>query len=114
MRPVHWPNTPAPRGFGSQHDERTRRAGDRRVRQAAADDWLRVLDGLLTQMVEQQERQLLQLARQMVPDLTPEDLRNPQDFAALGRDPEFNYEDGLLAGLRAAHMAIRAELKAAR
>ena len=46
-----------------------------------------------------------------MPDLTPEDLRNPQDFAALVRDPEFNYEDGLLAGLRSAHMAIRAELR---
>jgi len=27
------------------------------------------------------------------------------------RDPVFNYEDGLLAGLRSAHMAIRAELQ---
>jgi len=29
------------------------------------------------------------------------------------RDPLFNYEDGLLAGLRAAHMAVRAELRRA-
>lgn len=73
--------------------------------------WLAVLDRLLLQMIEQQERKLLALARQTVPDLTPEDLRNPQDFRALVRDPAFNYEDGLLAGLRSAHMAVRAELQ---
>jgi hypothetical protein len=74
-------------------------------------DWLAVLDRLLLQMIEQQEHKLLELARQSVPGLTPEDLRNPQDFAVLVRDPDFNYEDGLLAGLRSAHMAIRAELR---
>ena len=75
--------------------------------------WLAVLDRLLLQMIAQQEQKLLALARQAVPDLTPEDLRNPQDFPALGRDPDFNYEDGVLAGLRSAHMAIRAELRCA-
>jgi hypothetical protein len=75
-----------------------------------ADRWLAVLDRLLLQMIGQQEHKLLELARQTVPNLTPEDLRNPQDFPALARDPDFNYEDGLLAGLRSAHMAIRAEL----
>lgn len=78
-----------------------------------AADWLAVLDRLLLQMIEQQEAKLLALARQAVPDLTPEDLRNPQDFAALVRDPVFNYEDGLLAGLRSAHMAVRAEMRGA-
>lgn len=73
--------------------------------------WLDVLDRLLSQMIAQQETRLLQLARQIVPDLTPEDVRNPQDFAPLVRDPEFNYEDGLLAGLRSAHIAVRAELR---
>ena len=76
----------------------------------SAPHWLAVLDRLLLQMIDQQEHKLLELARQTVPDLTPEDLRNPQDFAALVRDPDFNYEDGVLAGLRSAHMAIRAEL----
>ena len=81
------------------------------MRDAPADHWLAILDRLLTQMIEQQEHKLLQLARQLVPGLTPEDLRNPHDFRELARDPEFNYEDGALAGLRSAHMAIRAELR---
>ncbi len=74
------------------------------------DQCLVILDRLLTEMVEQQHRKLLQLARRIVPDITPEDLRNPQDFRQLSGDPAFNYEDGILAGLRSAHIAVRAEL----
>ncbi len=72
---------------------------------------LAVLDRLLAEMIAQQEGKLLRLARRSVPDLTPEDARNPHDFPQLGRDPVFNYEDGILAGLRSAHMAVRAELR---
>jgi hypothetical protein len=75
------------------------------------DRWLTILDRLFTEMIEQQHSKVLQLARRVVPDVTPEDLRNPQDFPQLSRDPVFNYEDGLLAGLRSAHIAVRAELR---
>jgi hypothetical protein len=77
----------------------------------STEHWLAILDRLLLQMIDQQERKLLELARQLVPGLTPEDLRNPQDFAVLVGDPDFNYADGILAGLRSAHMALRAELR---
>jgi hypothetical protein len=76
-------------------------------------DWPAVLDRLLETMVAQQEAKVLTLARELVPGITPEDLRNPQDFAALMRDPSFNFEDGLLAGLRSAQMAVRAEVRCA-
>ena len=79
----------------------------------SAEHWLAILDQLLLQMVDQQESKLLTFARQTISGLTPEDLRNPQDFPALVRDPDFNYEDGLLAGLRSAHMAVRAALRRA-
>jgi hypothetical protein len=77
----------------------------------APHDWLTLLDGLLNQLIEQQHEKVLQLARQLVPNLTPEDLRNPQDFPRLSRDPEFNYADGVLTGLRSALIAVRAELR---
>ena len=48
---------------------------------------LDLLDRLLTTMIDQQEHKLLHMAREFVPDLTPEDLRNPQDFAVLVRNP---------------------------
>ena len=46
------------------------------------------------------------LAKRINSRLTPEDLRNPQDFPELARDPDFNYQDGMLAGLDTARMAI--------
>ena len=67
-----------------------------------------VVDALLSEMAAMQEQKVLALARRIVPQVTPEDLRNPHDFAPLLTSPEFNYEDGILAGLRAAEIAVRA------
>jgi hypothetical protein len=66
------------------------------------------VERLLAEMAAQQEEKVLVLARRLVPDATPEDLRNPHDFRALVESAEFNYEDGILAGLRAAEVAVRA------
>lgn len=66
------------------------------------------VEALLAEMATMQERKLLALARRVVPHLTAEDLRNPHDFPALVESAEFNYEDGILAGLRAAEVAVRA------
>ncbi len=67
-----------------------------------------MIERVLAEMIAQQEEKVLALARRIVPDLTPEDVRNPHDFAPLLGSPEFNYEDGILAGLRAAEIALRA------
>ena len=66
------------------------------------------MERLLGEMAAQQEAKLLRLARAIVPHLTSEDLRNPHDFVQLVESAEFNYEDGILAGLHAALVAIRA------
>jgi hypothetical protein len=71
------------------------------------------VERLLDEMVEQQDAKVLALARRIVPHVTPEDLRNPHDFAPLMESAEFNYEDGILAGLRAALVAVRAARRAA-
>ena len=64
----------------------------------------------LQKMIEFQREKLLKLAREILPDLTPEDLRNPQDFPELIKDPFFNYEDGLLTGYLAVQIAMRSRL----
>ena len=64
----------------------------------------------LQEMIEFQREKLLKLAREILPDLTPEDLRNPQDFPELIKDLLFNYEDGLLAGYLAVQVAMRSLL----
>ena len=62
---------------------------------------------ILEGMVVRQREKLLKVARELVPNATPEDIRNPQDFSELHNDPLFNYEDGLLAGLLSAQAALR-------
>ncbi len=62
---------------------------------------------ILESMVVRQREKLLKVARELVPNATPEDIRNPQDFSELLNDPLFNYEDGLLAGLLSAQAALR-------
>ena len=66
------------------------------------------VERLLGDMATQQEAKVLALARRIIPNLTAEDLRNPHDFAPLVESADFNYEDGILAGLRAAAIAVRA------
>ena len=66
------------------------------------------VERLLADMIGQQEEKVLALARRLVPHATAEDLRNPHDFAPLVESADFNYEDGILAGLKAAAVAVRA------
>ena len=66
---------------------------------------------LFDKMVAQQQAKVLRLAREVVPNITPEELRNPHDFPKLREHPTFEFEDGLLSGLIPAQMALNAELK---
>jgi hypothetical protein len=63
---------------------------------------------VLAELIAQQEAKLRACAARVDPRLTADDLLQPHDFPALARDPEFNYEDGVLAGLRSAEAALRA------
>ena len=58
-------------------------------------------------MISRQREKVLRLARELLPHLTSEDIRNPQDFPELLRDPVFNYEDGILSGYLGVESAIR-------
>ncbi|HET6371733.1 MAG TPA: hypothetical protein VFG76_00355 [Candidatus Polarisedimenticolia bacterium] len=69
------------------------------------------IDRLMDELVAQQRAKLLALARALNPRLTGDDLLSPNDFEELAADPRFNYEDGLLAGLLSAQIAVRARLK---
>ncbi|HYV43239.1 MAG TPA: hypothetical protein VFA20_00200 [Myxococcaceae bacterium] len=73
---------------------------------------LEALDRMFDQMIAQQRQKVLRLAREAVPNIGPEDVLNPHDFPQLKAHPTFEFEDGLLSGLVAAHIAVRAELNA--
>jgi hypothetical protein len=56
-----------------------------------------------------QKHKVFELARRLRPGLTWEDIRNPHDFPELG-DPDWQFEDGVLAGIQTVLSAIRARL----
>ena len=62
---------------------------------------------LLEEMVDHQQTKVLKVAREIIPDATPEDIRNPQDFPELSADSLFNYEDGILTGYLSMQTAVR-------
>ena len=62
---------------------------------------------LLQELIEHQQTKVLKVAREIVPDATPEDIRNPQDFPDLVSDTLFNYEDGILTGYLTLQTALR-------
>jgi hypothetical protein len=67
---------------------------------------------LLEEMVDHQQTKVLKVAREIIPDATPEDIRNPQDFPELSADSLFNYEDGILTGYLSMQTALRNRNKA--
>lgn len=70
-------------------------------------------DRVLEEMIAQQRAKLLALANRINPRLTLDDIAQPHDWPEIARDPQFQYEDGLLAGLIAAQIAMRAAGKSA-
>lgn len=71
---------------------------------------LAVVDKLMLELIEYQEKKVLEMARQIHPGATSEDIRNPHDFPDLHGNPEWNFEDGILSGYKSAHMALRAKI----
>jgi hypothetical protein len=74
-------------------------------------DVIGAIDTLLVEMIAQQRRRVLEHARRLDGTLTEDDVQQPHDFPPLASSPEWNYEDGILAGYQAVQAAIRAELR---
>ena len=66
---------------------------------------------LIQELIQHQQSKVLKVAREIVPDLTPEDIRNPQDFPELVADTLFNYEDGILTGYLTLQTALRKQIR---
>jgi hypothetical protein len=66
------------------------------------------IEALVTSLEQHQRTKVLELARRLRPGLTLEDIANPHDFPELG-DSDWQYEDGMLAGIQSVLAAVRAE-----
>ena len=69
------------------------------------------IEKLIQELIDYQLSKVLKVAREIVPDLTPEDIRNPQDFPELVADTMFNYEDGILTGYLTFQTAFRKQIR---
>lgn len=70
-------------------------------------DWA-AIEATLEEIMLMHKKALLTLGRRIVPTLTSEDILQPNDYLELNHHPEFRYEEGLLAGIQTAQMALRA------
>jgi len=77
-----------------------------------ATTWQEV-ERLVGELEELQRRKVMDLARRLRPGLTLEDIANPHDFPELD-DRDWQYEDGVLAGIQSVLAALRARRREAR
>lgn len=68
---------------------------------------------LLEELVTYQRKKVREIACRIHPGLTDADIRNIRAFADVYQDPAFQFEDGQLAGLVSAQIALKARLVAA-
>ncbi len=66
-----------------------------------------IFENTLSELIESQRKKVMRIAQELGVHLTAEDILNPHDFPELHRSPRFNFEDGVLAGLLSAQMALR-------
>lgn len=67
------------------------------------------MQDLFEELIQQQEEKVFKFAQKIIPNITREDILQPNDFPALENHPLFRYEEGVLEGIRTAQMAFLAD-----
>ena len=65
-----------------------------------------MLEKIFEEMIAAQRKKLLKYGQKIVPQVTEDDLLQPNDFPELENQPLFRYEEGVLEGLMTARMAF--------
>ena len=66
------------------------------------------IEETVNQIADQQRNELLKCGRRLIPNLTTEDILQPNDYNQLENNPHFRFEEGVLAGLQTLQMALLA------
>lgn len=66
----------------------------------------KALGNLFDELLTLQEKKLLKCASEIIPNITPDDILQPNDYPELENHAFFRYEEGVLKGLHAAKMAV--------
>ncbi len=65
------------------------------------------LEKTFEELIELQRKKLRDIARELGIRASGDDLLSPYDFPQLNQSSRFHFEDGILAGLLSAQMALR-------
>lgn len=68
------------------------------------------IETVIERMIKQQRDKVREVALDMLPQLSPEELDDPHDYPEVANDAMFNFEDGTLAGLISARQALRTNI----
>lgn len=79
-----------------------------------ASDVLDNQEQVIEEVIDYHRKKILDFARRIIPHITPEDLLQVNDFPELENNPEFRYEEGMLAGILTLQMALQAAKKKCR
>ena len=69
------------------------------------------MEEVFNELIELQKTKIRQCASSIIPNLTDDDLLQPNDFPQLENNPYFRYNEGVLEGLLAARMAYLVRTK---
>lgn len=69
------------------------------------------MEEVFNELIELQKMKIHQCASSIIPNLTDDDLLQPNDFPQLESNPYFRYNEGVLEGLMTARMAYLAWMK---
>ena len=69
------------------------------------------LEALFNELIDLQEKKLLSYAATIIPNITTDDILQPNDYPELENHPFFRYEEGVLKGLHSAKMAVLSQQK---
>jgi len=69
------------------------------------------MEELFDELIAFQEKKLLDYAAEIIPNVTSDDILQPNDYDELENHPFFRYEEGVLKGIQAAKMAVLAKLR---
>lgn len=67
------------------------------------------VETLMQELIAGQKKKLLSSAERIIPNITLDDLLQPNDFPELELHPHFRYEEGILDGLQVAYAALLAQ-----
>lgn len=66
------------------------------------------IENLFDELITMQEKRVLSCGRNVIPNLTQDDILQPNDYIELENHPTFRYEEGVLIGIRSAFAALNA------